>query len=593
MSDELTAAYAELSRRQSFTDALLETVDVGIVSCDADGHFVVSNRAQRAIFGFQSELRGLWMGEIEPHIDVFDTDGTRLSPEQYPLMRALRGGAVTAENVLVGPAGGPWREIVVRATQIIGPDGAILGAVAALTDVSAERETARALMQERQRLHEAQRIGQLGSFEHDFVTGGWTYSAHLATMWGLEASTMDVHTRAALILAEDQGHAAASWDAACRQGGHHSYEYRIARASDGVERLLRTDLEIDFGGQGRPVMARGTQLDVTELKTAEQAATTARAFFDAVLTASPDYTFVTEVSSGALIYGSRDKHVLGITTAQLTALGDRAIEILVHPEDRAHLRANDVGAADLDDGNVLQIRYRGMHVDGIWRWLNRRSTPFRRDASGRVVEVLAVVRDITDVVDAELQLTHAAEHDHLTGLPNRPALLQRLEAALMQSLRSGKEVAVLFIDLDGFKLVNDTAGHAAGDAVLHETALRLQGALRDGDTVARVGGDEFVIVIGPWRDRRTLSRSAVRSGAPMGDDLAVGVAERALARCRRPVTVEGVDHVITASIGVAHLTDLPTSIESPVTAESLLRAADAAMYVAKSRGKNRIYVYEP
>lgn len=598
-SAALPTAHAELSGRSAFTTALLETIGVGIVSCDANGHFVVSNKAQRRLFGLRDGLDGLWMGEIDQHVDVFDATGRRLSPAEYPLMRALRGEDVSSVDVRVGPAGGPYRDVVVRATQIIGADGELLGAVAALTDVTAERTASRALVDERRRLEEAQRIGQLGSFEHDVRTGMWSYSIHLAALWGLDAEQMTPAAIAALVHEDDRARADASWATACRLGGNNSYEYRIRRANDGVERRLRTDIEVDLGPDGRAVLARGTQLDITDLKLAEQSATRAEAFFDAVLTASPDYTLVTDVRTGAVIYGSRDRHVLGITTDQLIAIGDQAVEAHAHPGHRERLHALDRAAEDLDDGSVLQVRYRAMHADGGWRWLNRRTTPFRRDDAGRVVEVLSVLRDVTDLVEAEDRLTHAAEHDHLTGLPNRGVLMQRLEAALTRSLVDGREVAVLFIDLDGFKTVNDTAGHGVGDMVLVEAARRLSHVLRDGDTVARVGGDEFVVVVESWRRHpagqkaATTRPSADGGGDPAGPDFAAQVAERIVECLRRPMSVGGVGHVVTASIGLSYASRTPRSTSGPVTAEALLHAADAAMYVAKSRGKNTIAVHQP
>ncbi len=594
IADQLTRVRADLSARQSFIEALLETIEVGIVSCDVDGHFVVSNRAQRELFGLQSPLDGLWMGEIDPHVDVFDGDGRRLSPENYPLMRALQGEDASSVDVRVGPAGGPYREVLVRAAQITGPDGELLGAVAALTDVTAERTASRALGEGHRRLEEAQRIGQLGSFEHDFRADTWSNSAHLGALWGVEGGSLTPSVTAALVHEQDRQRAKSCWRAACRLGGHHCYEYRIHRAGDGVERWLRTDVEVDLDREGRPLLARGTQWDVTDVKTAEQAAKRANAFFDAVLTASPDYTFVTDVSTGAVIYGSRDKHVLGITTEQLTAMGDGAAEIGIHPEDRERLQTVDRAAVDLDDGSVLQIRYRGMHADGSWHWMNRRSTPFRRDSSGRVVEVLAVVRDVTDVVEAEDRLTYAAQHDHLTGLPNRGVLMERLEAALTRSERHGREVAVLFIDLDGFKSVNDSEGHAAGDAVLLETARRLTGALRGGDIVARVGGDEFAILVEPWT-RPDLAEEDVPAVTDTvnGPDLAAQLAERIVQTLRRPVTVDGVDHVVTASIGVSYAAfGHGGGPGQQATADMLLRTADAAMYVAKSSGKDTVSVHQ-
>jgi PAS domain S-box-containing protein len=478
---ELSEAHAELALRQTFTDALLETIDVGIVSCDARGVIRISNRAERAIFGLQSGLQGLVPEQLDPLIDVFDLAGNRLGVDDYPLMRTLRGEDVSHVEVLVGPTGGPYREIVVRGTQLTGPDGNVLGAVAALTDVTVERTAARTLADERRKL-----------------------------------------------------------------------------------------------------------------ALAEKSAQRANAFFDAVLTATPDYTFVTDLATGAMIYQSRDKDVLGITSEQLESFTPEALAALLHPNDQLRLLAVNTAAAELADGQVLQLRYRGRHSDGQWRWLNQRVTPFRRDDSGQVVEILGVVRDVTDLVQAEDRLTYATLHDDLTGLPNRALLVDRLDAALARSGRDGLEVAVLFCDLDGFKNVNDTAGHAAGDAVLLEVARRLNSVLREGDTVARVGGDEFVIIVEPWSHSSIgKQRGAPETSAEPCRALAVRVAERVAEALRPPVTVHGVNHAVTASIGITYATHTRAGRPGRTTADEVLRDADAAMYRAKDLGKDRFEIFEP
>jgi diguanylate cyclase (GGDEF)-like protein len=477
---ELADAHAELARRQSFTDALLETVEVGIVCCDAQGTFLVSNRAERKMFGLQSGLKGLMPEQLASLIDVFDGEGTPLSFDDYPLMRTLRGEDVNPVDVIVGPAGGPYCEVVVRGSQISGPDGQLLGAVAALTDVTQERSASRALAVER-----------------------------------------------------------------------------------------------------------------GKLAVAEEAAQRAGAFLNAVLAATPDYTFVTDLATGASIYSSRDKDVLGIAGEQLEAFGPEVSGAQIHPDDQLRLLAVSTAAADLADGQVLQIRYRGRHAEGQWRWLNRRVTPFRRDTSGAIVEILSVLRDVTDLVEVEDRLRYAALHDDLTGLPNRALLVERLDAALTRSGTDQCDVAVLFCDLDGFKNVNDTGGHAAGDAVLLEIARRLTNVLRDNDTVARVGGDEFVIVVEPWSRTNLVPEQGVkRPAAERQRALAVHVAERVSEALRRPVTVNGVDHLVTVSIGITYATQLLPEAGDSITADDLLQAADAAMYRAKDRGKNRYELFD-
>lgn len=328
-------------------------------------------------------------------------------------------------------------------------------------------------------------------------------------------------------------------------------------------------------------------VDVTDIHLAREEAEAASAFFEAVVTANPDFTFVVNLDSGEMAFGSRDRDVLGLSAHDLAELGPQAISKLVHPDDQPQLRAMNLAARTLGHGEVLQLRYRGRHADGSWRWLHRRITPFRRDADGCVVEVLGVVRDVTDLVEAEERLAHAALHDGLTGLPNRALLLDRLEAALARSARDEEgTVSVLFCDLDGFKRVNDLAGHAAGDAVLVEAANRLRNVLREGETVSRLGGDEFVVVLERWHQH---PGDPGRDVAP--ELAAVEVAGRICAALRPPFVVSGSEYVLSASVGIAHASGEHGG--SDVSAEELLRRADTAMYHAKAQGKNRYQVFEP
>ncbi len=189
-------------------------------------------------------------------------------------------------------------------------------------------------------------------------------------------------------------------------------------------------------------------------------------------------------------------------------------------------------------------------------------------------------------MQAEEQLSHDALHDRLTGLPNRALLVDRLEAALSRAAREGAEFAVLYCDLDGFKEVNDTAGHAAGDAVLIETAARLQGVVRAGDTIARVGGDEFVLILEPWSRHDGDTPGGPAAAVADVRDLTVGVARRIVDALRAPYPVSGAVHEISVSIGITY----PATTAPDLNADMVMQAADAAMYEAKHMGKNRFAV---
>jgi diguanylate cyclase (GGDEF)-like protein/PAS domain S-box-containing protein len=233
---------------------------------------------------------------------------------------------------------------------------------------------------------------------------------------------------------------------------------------------------------------------------------------------------------------------------------------LLHPDDRADERA--VLHPALADVERRELRL--AHADGRTVWVSATTAPVRTGASD-AVHGFTQVEDVTSRKLAELELTAAARRDPLTGLLNRTALLEGLGSALDRSRRSGRAGAVLFCDLDGFKGVNDSLGHEDGDLVLMAVAERLGAQVRTVDTAARIGGDEFVVVVEEV-DRDDLLQLVARI-------------EQALAV---PVTLRGRSlPPLTISIGIATLAP-----DSP-DVETVLRQADEAMYAAKRAGRNR------
>ena len=191
------------------------------------------------------------------------------------------------------------------------------------------------------------------------------------------------------------------------------------------------------------------------------------------------------------------------------------------------------------------------------------------DRRGRVDVLSCIARDVSDRKVLEASLAHQATHDPLTGLPNRTLFFDRLEVAVRRAERSHRYPAVLFLDLDHFKVVNDSLGHSLGDQLLVELADRLTKAIRPGDTVGRFGGDEFVVLCEDLHEERE----------------AVIVADRVAGVMNTPVVIDDSEIFVSASIGIAYAGD-------PQTAEELLRDADAAMYEAKERGRARTEVFD-
>ena len=200
--------------------------------------------------------------------------------------------------------------------------------------------------------------------------------------------------------------------------------------------------------------------------------------------------------------------------------------------------------------------------DGREAWVLTTKVPLR-DRAGRTIGTMGIARDITDRKQAEVRICHMALHDELTGLPNRALLHDRLVQAIALATRNCKRVGVLMLDLDHFKSINDSLGHYVGDAVLQEVARRLSACLRESDTVARIGGDEFVIAI-------PLAGSS---------DEIHQAAQRVQATLNRPFRIEGHEVHIGGSIGIC---EYPADGEQP---EVLLQNADSAMYQAKTAGR--------
>jgi diguanylate cyclase (GGDEF)-like protein/PAS domain S-box-containing protein len=192
-----------------------------------------------------------------------------------------------------------------------------------------------------------------------------------------------------------------------------------------------------------------------------------------------------------------------------------------------------------------------------------------RDATGHVGHYIFSCLDITDRKASEEQVRYLAQHDVLTGLPNRGVAERRLREAMQQSTRSGRPVAVLFIDLDRFKTINDSLGHQTGDALLRLVAQRLRASMREADVVSRFGGDEFVVLL----------------NGVAGSGEALQIAQRLLASLRAPYLVDALELNVSCSIGIAMFPDDAADMDE------LMRHADAAMYQAKASGRDGIYFF--
>jgi diguanylate cyclase (GGDEF)-like protein/PAS domain S-box-containing protein len=284
---------------------------------------------------------------------------------------------------------------------------------------------------------------------------------------------------------------------------------------------------------------------------------------------------------------SREGIMITAADGTIIEVNDAFSRITGYNREEATGRNPRMLSSGRQDKAFYEALWRDLLVKGHWYgevWNRRKSgedcammqtISAVRDANGDIQQYVSLFSDITTLKEHENQLEHMAHYDALTRLPNRVLLSDRLQQGMAQALRRGQQIAVAYLDLDGFKAINDSHGHEVGDQLLIALATRMRESLREGDTLSRLGGDEFVAVLADLAD--------VAASVPM--------ITRLLAAVAQPVHIGGVggERVLQASASIG-VTFFPQA--EIVDAEQLLRQADQAMYQAKLAGKNRFHVFD-
>ena len=336
-------------------------------------------------------------------------------------------------------------------------------------------------------------------------------------------------------------------------------------ATDGYRGLFETVKTPMWDRTGQLIGVLGIARDITARYRAEKAAKISKTRLRVALDATQIAIWEWDIKRDRW-YASR-VYYTGLGYTPEPGRGNTEVWMeRVHPEDSAMVRAT-IEAVLRGDSEVYEYEARLRHRDGSYRWTSARGKATARDAQGRATRMLGVRWDITEKKRAEERVEHLAHYDTLTGLPNRVLLSERMSDAIALALATRETLAILVLDVDKFKSVNDTFGHAIGDELLLEVAKRIQSLAREEDLVACIGGDTFVMVL-----------PAAKTGQ------AARTAQRLLDSMSTPFWARQLEFVVTPSIGIALC---PTH---GVDFDALLKCADVAMHRAKRHGRNH-YVF--
>ena len=320
---------------------------------------------------------------------------------------------------------------------------------------------------------------------------------------------------------------------------------------------------------GKPLRMVGTVADIDERKAAEGLLLEREQRLIRVIEGSNQGYWDWNIQTNAIELSARCDTMLGYEPKERNVTPEQW-SALIHPDDLpmsiASVERHMQGESDMHE-----VEFRMRTKAGGWLWVLSRGRVVSRSADGRPLMMSGTHTDISQFKVHQAELDHMAHYDPLTGTPNRRLLSDRLDQAILHAGRSGKSLAVSFLDLDGFKAINDQYGHVAGDQLLIGVSDNLKNVLRGGDTLARLGGDEFVLLLADIASPEECSQ----------------VLERVLQAVALPVELDGQRFSVSASIGVSLYP------QDHSDADTLLRHADQAMYAAKEAGKNRYHLFDP
>ena len=529
---------------------------VGSWQMDASGTQVWSDEMFRIV--------GLSPGSAAP---LYAQASTLFTPESWArlvgaLAQTTESGTPYALELEMVKADGSQGWMLGRGEAVRNAQGAIVGARGTATEITQRKRSEKSLHRLTTMMERTESMARLASFEWEVDTDALACSPEMFRIFGRDPAWAipNLEGQAQLYTPESTQILFAAVSKAVSEGTPYEIELMTVQPS-GEQRPCIAKGFPERDASGRVVRVSGLVQDITERKQAEAKLQLAASVFSH----AREGVFITDAQGTILDVNAAFTQITGFSQEEAIGQSPRILSSGIH------------------DPTFYDTLWHALQVDGAWAgeiWNRRKNGEMYpglltisavRDGQNTTQQHVAILSDITERKEHDRQLEHIAHFDAMTNLPNRVLLADRLQQAMAQAQRRGQQVAVAYLDLDGFKAINDRHGHQTGDQVLITLSRRMKEALREGDTLARIGGDEFVAVL--------IALDDTSASVPL--------LNRLLETAALPVQVGELSLQVSASLGV---TFYPQAHD--IDADQLLRQADQAMYHAKVAGKNRYQIFD-
>lgn len=546
-------AQKELERERGFLKTLIQTIPDLVWLKDPNGVFLACNPVFERLCGArEADILG------KTDYDFFAADLTDFFRKNDRAAIAA-GGPKSNEEWLTFSADGYHGLFETVKTPMYDAEGRLLGVLGLARDITQARAAQEALREDREKLRGLYELCPLGIALTDMNGHYVEFNEAFGRICGYPENELKHLDYWTLTPKKYEAEEAAQLDSLARTGHYGPYEKEYRR-KDGHLIPLRLNGMLVTGADGQRYIWSIVE-DITDRKRMEEALREREREFRTLAENSPDiftrydrecrWAYVSPALARAI--GKPVEPMLGKTPTEYWPLP-------TGPEQAAAFEAQVRRVIDTGEPGEWEVCWRMM--DETPRHFQLRGVP-EFDAEGRIASVLTVARDITAIKESQRRIEFLATHDELTSLPNRGLFLDRVRKAIARSRRRNTVLAVLFIDLDNFKVVNDSLGHPVGDEILKKVAARLHECIRAADTVSRFGGDEFAVLV-----EEVTAADANTAACRIGQAMA------------RPLSSIGGQNIyLSASIGISLFPD------DGEDAETLLKQADSAMYRAKESGK--------